>query len=614
MKSENKLAYFSSLYENAREKQAALYDAMRKAFAQYRGESAFYGEKQAGTIRNITYELIEGQVSTDIPRPQVTGKESNERKNNNARKIELLLAGLRDELPFEKMNDLDERYTYIYGGSIFLAEWDESISRPLPEGGEAVGGVRILSLSPLDFVGQPGIYEIDDMDYCFLVFETTRSDIRRRYGPVKEKPTATSNLLPKRLKEAMKKPVAEPAGEPAVEMAIESPVRPQASLPDACDEAVEVIVCYYKDGAGRIGRFLWSEDQVLSDIEDFYARKRKICRHCGREEGLCDCASPDFALVSEEEEILTHDIVRADGSVLAAGTRLLRYRPHRFPVVVRKNTSLERSLIGQSDCHFIAPQQREINEVLSRLHEKLMMAGVYPFKPDDCQFRYDNSVGGKVLNLRPGETPDQFGVLDTTPDIAKDLEYIAATYEDAKRILGLSDSYLGGNEGQILSGRARSILVAQSEGRLSSKRVMKNAAYAELDRLIFELYLAYADEPRAVYEKDAFGHVHKDAFSRYDFLVQDPVTGVYRYDDAYLFSVDTSLPAKDDRPTLWKYNLENYESGSFGAVGSHQALTRYWAIQERCGYPGAKECLSFFIKEEADSALSSSREAKPPSA
>ena len=160
-------------------------------------------------------------------------------------------------------------------------------------------------------------------------------------------------------------------------------------------------------------------------------------------------------------------------------------------------------------------------------------------------------------------------------------------------------------EGRNLSGRARSILVAQSEGRLSSKRVMKNAAYAELDRLIFELYLAYADEPRAVYEKDAFGHVHKDAFSRYDFLVQDPVTGAYAYDDAYLFSVDTSLPAKDDRPTLWKYNLENYESGSFGAVGSHQALTRYWAIQERCGYPGAKECLSFFIKEGADPALSS---------
>lgn len=544
----DRLAFFSSLYENAREKQDELFERMKKAYAQYRGEDTVYGTKQASTVRNITYELIEGQVSTDIPRPCVTGRTKSEKREKNAHRIELLLSGLRDKLPFEKMNDMDERYTYIYGGSVLFAEWDEGLRFY----GED-GGVRVVSRSPLDFVGQPGIYEVEDMEYCFLIFDTTREDLIRRYG-----------------------------ADPGTEWAEED------------NDAVRVIVCYYKNEKGQISRFLWSGDRILSDIDDFYARKFRICSRCGKSEGLCTCEKPAWSLVSQEEEILREDVPLADGRVLPAGSHLPRYRPKHFPLVVRKNTSLEKSLLGQSDCFFIASQQREINQVLSRIHEKLMMAGVYPYKPDDCQFRYDNTVGGKVLNLRPGESSSRFGVLDTTPDITRDLVYIQNTYEDAKRILGLSDSYLGGDEESTVSGKARAIQVAQSEGRLSSKRVMKNAAYAELDRRIFELYLAYADEPRGVSEKDAFGKVQNDAFCRYDFIEQDPVSGRYFYDDAYLFSVDTSLPSRDERTTLWKYNLDNYKEGGFGPVGSDKALARYWAIQERCGYPGAKSCWGFF--------------------
>lgn len=596
----NRLLFFEELYQAAREKQESLYEAFRRHDAQYKGSRETDGGIPVSTVRNITYELIESQVSTEIPAPKVTSYHKDAGKEQNARSIESLLLSLRDRLPMERFNDMEERYTYIYGGAVTLVEWDNEALHS----GE-VGSVKISGISPLDFVGQPGIYEVEDMEYCFLVFDTTAEEVSRRYCLSDEESAALAK--------------------------------------DGDEGAATLVVCFYRNEAGRISRFIWAEDKVLSDIEDFYARKRRVCTLCGQSEALCRCflseedsgkasflfsedeggssenlfrsggkgpsskaalsdrsGFPDgvglaaaagragrLKSVSEEYEILDREITDRNGRVIPRGSRLRSYRPDRFPVVIRRNTSQEKSLFGQSDCAFIRPQQLEINKVLSRVHEKLMMAGIYPYKPDDCQFRYDNSIGGKVLNLRPGESPSLFGMIDTTPDISQDLAYVEATYRDAKRILGISDAYTGEDEEAGKSGEARRIQVAQSEGRLVSKRVMKNAAYADMDRLVFTLYLAYADEPRKLGEKGLF--------SRYDFLEYDPAEGVYFFDDDFLFSVESETPAKDEREVLWKYNLENYRAGGFGGVGEADALMRYWTAQARCGYPGAKEYAAFFL-------------------
>lgn len=549
----NRLVFFDGLFRAAKEKQDALYETMQRSLRQYRGSKETDGGLSAETIRNITYELIESQVSTEIPAPKVTSYSASKCSEKNARRIQALLSSLRDRLPYEKINDMDERYTYIYGGSVTLVEWDDTMRHR----GE-VGSVRLSQISPPDFVGQPGLYEIDDMEYCFLVFDTTAEDLCRRYG--------MSSLDAEGFESA-----------------------------DGSDDAVTMVVCFYKNEEGRISRFIWSGEKVLSDIDDYYARKRRVCRVCGEAEGVCRCEKKAlFDEVSEEYEVLAEGVVRADGEVIPAGSRLRRYRPHRFPLVIRKNTSQEKSLFGQSDCLFIRPQQIEVNKILTRVHEKLIMSGIYPYKPDDCQFRYDNSIGGKVLNLRPGETPKSFGMIDTTPDIAQDLAYIEATYRDAKRILGISDAYTGDDESAGKSAESRRIQVAQSEGRLVSKRVMKNAAYAECDRLIFEMYLAYADEPRALTLQDSLGKSSQEAFCRYDFLEFDPTAGEYFYDDDYLFSVEGNRPSRDEREALWKYNLENYRQGGFGVVGEALSLARYWAAQARCSYPGAREQVSHF--------------------
>jgi len=123
---------------------------------------------------------------------------------------------------------------------------------------------------------------------------------------------------------------------------------------------------------------------------------------------------------------------------------------------------------------------------------------------------------------------------------------------------------------------------------------MKHTSYADVDRIIFELYLAFADEPRALVYKDAYGRVHNASFNRYDFIELDTVNGSLYYDDAYLFSVDLNGGVEYQREALWQRNLENLKAGTLGDPESPTTLLRYWQCQERAHYPYARENVEYF--------------------
>lgn len=572
----DRLAYFKDLYRKSRDKQAALYARLETHRAQYKGSRAIDGSStSASVVRNITYELIESQVSTLIPSPAAEAKEYTEANERCAKAIEQLCASLRRELPFEKLNDIDERYTYVYGGSVWLVEWDASLVR-----GGRQGGVRISCLSPLDFVPEPGVYEVEDMEYCFLRFDTSPSDVSRRYG-------VPLSVLEDRAQDG-----------------------------DTAD-TVELVLAFWRGDEGYVNAFAFTGDVTLLDLEDYYARKGEVCRRCGRRRALCGCEHPRFHTVSEEEEYLTCDVTLTDGRVLPAAspeidgegkllsetlvpTRLPYYRPRRFPIVIRKNTSEERSLFGQSDCEFIRPQQQQINKIESRILEKLMRSGVTPILPDDAELTLDNSIFGQVIKLRTGDERERYGVLDTTPSIAQDITQSDRLYEHAKRILGITDTYLGLGDASATSGYAKQVQVEQSAGRLESKRKMKQTAYAELDRILFEYHLAYADESRPVSYKDAFGKQKNAIFNRYDFLVYRPETGKYEYNDDFLFSVDLGGGVEQRREELWKRNLENLTAGTLGDPADPATLLHYWLSQERARYPYAKENVEYFRSRIAE--------------
>ena len=286
-KSESKLRFFQDLYQEARGEMEELYGKLDQHLRQYKGDRAIDGsDVEATQIRNITYELVESQVTSYIPNPSVKPKMWSERNERNAKRIETMLRNKRDDLPFEVMNDIDERYNPIYGGSVWLVEWDESVVTH-----NTVGDVKVSCLSPKKFTGQPHIYDINEMEYCFVEFETTKEEIMRKYGV-------------------------------SVEVAEEA-----ESEDNADDKTATLYVCYYKDDDDKVCQYIWSADTEIVDIEDYYARKKYVCKKCGKRKEICTCEGnkdSDYELQSDEYEELDRDIPLSDGGYIPAASEVIK--------------------------------------------------------------------------------------------------------------------------------------------------------------------------------------------------------------------------------------------------------------------------------------------------
>ena len=541
-----RLLFFSSLYERAKSRHRETLSELSRHREQYLGSDEIDGSPvRASAVRNITYEIIEGQVSSDIPAPRVAHAGFTPEGERCAVGIERLLLRMRDELPFERLNDLDERYTTVFGGSVWLVEWDATRTHP----GET-GGIRLSCLSPEDLIPEPDIPEIEDMEYCFLRFLTPRAELCRRFGV---------------------SPAEAALGECETEGERED------------EDTVTVVICFFREEDGAVSRFVFSGDAVLSDLPDYYGRKEEVCPRCGAPSG-CACGDRPTLRPQREERI----------PLPGGEVSVPYYRPRRFPLVVRKNVSRAGRLLGQSDCEVIRPQQQAINKLESRIQQKLMRSGVTPVMPEDARVAPDNSVFGQVIRLGPGETTAQYGIIDTTPDVSQEILQSDRLYEQAKRLIGVTDSLLGLSDSTATSGYAKRLQIEQAAGRLESKRRMKQAAYADIDRLIFTLHLAFADEARATPYLDGRGHRHHASFDRYDFLVYDAVRGEYVFDDSFLFSADRNGGLATQRDLLWEENLKNLRSGTLGDPTSPHTLLRYWQLQERAHYPNARENVEYF--------------------
>ena len=266
---EEKLEFFRTLYESARLAAGETYEKLELYMRQYRGSHEIAGsDESASTVRNITYEIVESQISSDIPAPKVEPECYSENKIRNAHTVERLCSAMRERLPFKELNDIDERYTYIYGSSVWHIEWDNTKY----EGG--FGGVRIQCISPLNFIPQPSISSVDDMEYCFIRFTTTKGELCRKYG------------------------VSEAECDSA-ECEYE-----YAGTSGECD-TVSVVICYFRDEAGEVGQYVFSGALTLLDIPLYYKRKIRLCKSCGESEGACHCDKPDFTIKNQIYESIS---------------------------------------------------------------------------------------------------------------------------------------------------------------------------------------------------------------------------------------------------------------------------------------------------------------------
>lgn len=614
---QNKLAFFQNLYEEANNKDAERKEELKKWKDQYEGSKEIDGDeaKDAAYCRNITFELIESQISTYIPPAKIVPYTFNKTNHRRAQMLERYLHNLMDKLPSEILNDLEERDTLIYGGSITLVEWDNSVTTH-----NTIGSPVMNILDPLKFTPQPFVYNIKEMEYCFTESEDTHENLERKYGVSFEKAQETTNQE-----------------------------NPQST--DTCT----VITCFYRDDKDNVCKYIWADDVELEDIEDYWGRYTKKCSKCGKVEGLCKCENPQFEVNKLDYEtvdkpkqfffdyetnkylvnIMPESAKLKDGipifetearqleangtpamqeingvllpvtveqqTAKTKETRIPFYKPSLFPIVIRKNISSQNSIFGQSDCKFIRDQQQTVNKLESRINEKSINSGVAIISGDDTRFEISDEIYKKGIKVKNIQQKNLLDVLDLRVDTTRDEARSEKVYQDAKSTLGISDSYQGKADSTAQSGVAKQAQIMQSGGRLESKKVMKQAAYAEKYEILLQLSLAYADEPRPIAYQDVNNEWQGDEFNKYAFLEIDKA-GKWYYNDEFIFSVDKVADVGRNREVMWTETRNNFVSGAFGNPAEIDTLIFYWQAMDKLHYPEAASVLERLTQRKAQRA------------
>lgn len=552
-----------SLHMDERE---ALYRGENRLIEPLTGKDLNGQQKRRAThIRNVVAENIESQVSSVIPQPKVTAFRQEDEWR--AKLLEDLLRNELDRLPFEELNDRMERTVPIQGGAYWLVEWDEGC-RSRGYGGD----VCVRAVHPRQVVPQDGVFtSVEDMDAIVLKLPQTRGSILRRYG---------------------------------IDVSGESDAEPELTG-GTDEELVTQYAAYYRTVDGGIGKFSWVGDTVLEDLPDCRQRLIRHCRDCGAamyDEKACPVCggkrSRWKAVDCEEvwtEKRTTHGTVipgrhpETDETGLTrwVPTRIPYYKPDIYPLFLQRNISLYGRLLGDSDVDKIRDQQNTINRMEQKIIDRLIKAGTRITLPDRADFRVDPEDGEKWY---VGSAADRslIGVYDFSGNLQYEMGYLSMVYEEARQLLGITDSFQGRKDPSAQSGVAKQFAAAQSAGRLESKRVLKEAAYAELFKRIVQLKLAYADEPRPVLTGAHDGGRY-DTFDRYDFLEQDESGQWHWILDRFAFSCDVSAPLAGNREKLWENAAVHLRAGAFGDPTDPETLLLYWRKLERLHYPGAAE-------------------------
>nr|DAF98077.1 MAG TPA: Portal protein [Podoviridae sp. ctIpM11] len=626
-----------------------LYSGDRELRALTKGDE---GQK-APHIRNIVFENIESQVSSAIPSPKVTPR----RKEDEAlaAKIEHWLRCELDRLPFETINDQAERTVPIQGGVGFLVAWDNRKRTHDTVGEEEVAFLHPKQFAPQPGI----YTGIQDMDWFIVRQPTTKENIRRRYdvnvedeGEQEPQVRGTGDedtaddavtmyigyakndrggidryvwvndieLEDLENYQARRVPVCAHCGRvrPLPGQVIQNR---QAVVETAEQDAVEaeqdiVAAETRKQIAGRALAMQLAQDVAAGlggGLETLAAEgaaaepEDQQLRYDG--EGPCPwCGSTNWTTKEQEYEEVTLPIANSSGLVIPGAqpeidengrsvmrpTKIPFYRPDVFPVVLQKSVSVYGQLLGNSDVDVIEDQQNTTNRMEKKIIDRLVKAGTRITLPAKATLRTDPVDGERWFLDSPADKA-MIDVYQFSGDLQYELTYLATVYEEARQILGITDSFQGRTDPTATSGKAKEFSAAQAAGRLESKRTMKQAAYAQLFELMFKFWLAYSDEPRPISYKDNEGNTVYEEISRYDFLKQDK-DGQYYWEDQFLFGCDDSAPLASNREAMWQETRMNLQTGAFGDPSSTETLILFWSKMEELHYPGAGETKKYLEK------------------
>lgn len=588
------------------------------------------GKKETPHVRNITAELIEAQVSSDIPQPKVTAR----RKQDEplAKIIEDMLRNELDRLPMEYINDIQERTVPIQGGGFYHVEWDNAKRTH-----DTTGEVAVAARHPKQVIPQEGVYTaLEDMDYIILRLPTTKERVKAVYGVDMSE-------------EGEELPELRGSGE-------ETPA----------DEMVTLYVGYAHNGRGGISKYAWVRDTELENLEDYQARRLRRCRQCGQaepregdvvvdqremllpstlEDALfgggprmvershvwhegdpCPfCGAKEWEWREEEQEEIWEEIVTAhgkvipgqreeigeDGSITYEPTKIPAYKPNVYPLVLQRNVSVFGQLLGDSDVDKVADAQNTTNRIEKKIIDRIIKAGTRVIMPSSARHSI-NSEDQEVWFLDSAADVSMIRDINFTGNLEYEMTYLAQVYEEARQAIGITRSFQGQEDATAKSGVAKQFSAAQAAGRLESKRTLKHAAYADLFRLIFQFRLAYADEPRPVVSQDSRGNKTYDSFDRYDFLERDE-SGAWYWNDQFLFSCDASAALANNRERMWEETISFFSAGCFGDPTQTETLVALWTKLELLHYPGAADTRAYLEEKlEREQAARAQQMAQAP--
>ena len=608
-----KLYKWQERFRKSRDSYEAELAAMDKRDRLYNGDKTIYGpngiksKKDATSVRNVVFELIESQVEATFPTPKVTPYR--EKDEDLAGKIEDMLRNEADRMPFEKMNDTDERTTPIQGGDYFLVEWDSQKHTHT-----TLGELTVSVVHPKKVIPQKGVESLQQSDYVFVELAQTKEYIKRRYG---------------------------------VDVSDESEAFPEirGEAKSAADDMVTQIIVYYRNKNGGIGLFSWVGDTVVEDLDDYQSRVQKYCPKCDLmvsasadecpycgykklqdkqqdhieldedivlydEEGKEYKRIPAYTDVLDEagmpvmeDELDSNgnpimDLLQGlDGMPMAMPrqrvkqekTKIPIYKPDVFPLIMRKNVSIEHKWLGNSDVDFIEDQQNEIHKYLTKISEKTQKGGSLVVIPQDLQVQ-NTDEEMKIVKPKNPDQANAIRVFNLQADFQGDMQMNQYYYESARQTIGITDSFQGRVDHTATSGKAKEFSAAQAAGRFESKRVMKRAAYADLYQVMFMFMLAYADEERGFRATDKLGNDVYRKWNKWDFLEQDDA-GEWYWNDRFLFSTDNTGNLSQNREALWQETRSNFESGAFGNPQELTTLIMYWTMMKGLHYPIAATVL-----------------------
>ena len=581
-------------YTKAKDAYAEQLDRMTNQEMLYNGDAFTRRSKNKGggiaktlseNVRNITYELIETECDSSIPMPKVTAIHPEDEEQ--AQIIEQMLLNEIRILRFKEMNDISERVVPVHGGDWYHTEWDSRKGSHC-----TIGGLEINERSPQTVIPQPGITDPLKLDYVFLQLSMTKDAVKRAYN-------------------------VDVSDERNTEVSKNEEIN---------DELVTVIKTYYRGEDGEIGIFTWCGDTILEDMENYQARRLTRCKKCGRvkEGNVCECGSKSFETSIEEYEEVEEDIVTLtqtipayedveapvigeDGNpvldelgqpkmeVQRKHKKIPYYKPNCMPLVLRRNVSKTKSLLGVSDVAVIEDQQDAIKKYGSKLQEKILKGGSIVTLPRTLKVE-TTPEELKVVRVDNPNDVSMIGVHNLVADVSYDRIALMDNYEAARSTLGITDAYQGKYDSSARSGTAKQYSINQAAGRMESKRIMKQEAYSRLYEIMFKFMLAYADQPVPLSTKNPDGSYDFSHFDRYDFLKMDESGELY-WNDEFIFEVDPTSTIMMNREAMWQQIDMKYQSGAFGEIGNPQTLLNYWTFMEKNDYPHASEIREMFAKQ-----------------